>query len=144
WTWPETPQLVGLNRDRALRVADLHRGSPWGHDLAQYGATRGRDRYFDVDGQPAGLERDQPPLRGAAHQRRVVGVEQRVEHELGQIAVDVAPREGILRRLEEARRYRLQASRVPPERFLQLVIVGLVMHIRSPWPGDAKSARSAP
>ena len=57
-----------------------------------------------------------------AHQRGLVGVDQRVVDQLGELGVDVPPAEGVHRRLDQLGGYRVPVGRQPPELRFKLVV----------------------
>src|SRR6266496_5599564 len=86
--------------------------------------------FRSLDGQVACLKTKQPALLGAADERGLVLIDQRVENELGEVGVDRTPGERLRGRAQQPRRHRVEACRNPPEPFLQLGVVELVLHVR--------------
>jgi len=72
-------------------MPDVHRGALRRADLAHHRPPGADAGHLEIDGHPADGERDHALVGRPAHQRRRVGVEQRVVDQFGDFGVDVSP-----------------------------------------------------
>lgn len=88
----EAAEFVGVDADRAVPVTNADRDRTRRRYLADDGAPGTGDGHFEIDALFTAAEADQAFLP-AADQRARILIEQRVENQLGQLGIGVAPGE---------------------------------------------------
>jgi len=111
----EAAEPVGVRRECAARMPDLHLRRLRGVELASQVAVRPGDDHLERDGEAGRLKKQQTRCLLSPHERAGSLVDDGIEGELRQLGVDRPPGERRPRRLFQRRRNRIESVRDRPQ-----------------------------